>query len=71
MSCNKDGCELNFVLAAIAPSDFDARRERTRETVKTLQEVNIFWGDTRETKLATLRCVCAPGYSHGKGGSLY
>ena len=56
------GFELSFGLGDLGPSlgfDRDRCREWRRETVQTLQEVNIFWGDTRETKLATLRCVRA------------
>ena len=67
------GFELSFGLGDLGPSlgfDGDRCREWRRETVQTLQEVNIFWGDTRETKLATLRCVRASGHSHGRGGSL-
>ena len=40
--------------------DFDtnrARKEWQRETANTLQKVNIYWGDSRETKLATVPCV--------------
>jgi hypothetical protein len=57
------GFELSFPLAELAASlgfDADRSREWRRETVKTLEEVNIYWGNTRETKLATLRCVPAP-----------
>jgi len=56
------GFELSFALGDLGPSlgfDGERCREWRRETVQTLQEVNIFWGDTRETKLATLRCVRA------------
>ena len=58
----KAGSKLSFALGDLGPSlgfDGDRCREWRRETVQTLQEVNIFWGDTRETKLATLRCVRA------------
>jgi len=40
--------------------DYDARHDWRRETVKSLQEVNVFWGDSREAKLADLRCDRAP-----------
>ncbi len=56
------GFELSFALGDLGPSlgfDGDRCREWRRETVQTLQEVNVFWGDTRETKLATLRCMRA------------
>jgi hypothetical protein len=56
------GLELSFGLVDLASSlgfNADRAREWMQETVGTLQEVNIFWGNTRETKLATLRCVRA------------
>ncbi len=57
------GFKLGFALLELAASlGFEAdlaREEWRRETVNTLQEMNIYWGNTRETKLATLRCVPA------------
>ena len=60
----EDGFELGFALLELASSlgfDLDRALEWRHETVNTLQEVNIFWGNTRETKLASLRCVRASG----------
>ena len=56
------GLEVSFVIGDLGPGlgfDEDRCREWRRETVQTLQEVNVFWEDTRETKMATLRCMRA------------
>ena len=42
--------------------DEDRDLEWRREIVKTLESVSIFWGDTKETKLATVPCVRASEY---------
>ena len=47
--------EVGFGLANTAIG-FEAE---VRKAIESIQEVDIFWGDTRETKLATLRCVRA------------
>jgi hypothetical protein len=57
------GIELSFGLVDLASSlglNADRAREWMQETAGTLQEVNVFWGNSRETKLATVRCVRAP-----------
>ena len=47
------GVEFGLVHSAI---DFDGD---VREAIESIQEVDIFWGDTRETRLATVPCVRA------------
>ena len=57
------GSELGFGLVDLASSlglDADRAREWMQETVGTLQEASMFWGDAGQTKLATLPCVRAP-----------
>jgi hypothetical protein len=51
------GVELGFALAGMSGLDGDRDSEWRRELVKALENVSIFWGNTRETKLATVPCV--------------
>jgi len=54
------GLEVGFgPLGLLVSLDYDARHEWMRETAKALQDVNLYWGKRRETKLATVPCVRA------------
>ena len=55
----ESGFEFCFSLAGMSGLDGDGDREWRRELVKTLENVSVFWGDARETKLATVPCVRA------------
>lgn len=50
--CDDGIAEVSFALADSGPGFGD----EVREAIKSIQEVDIFWGDRREQKLATLPC---------------
>jgi hypothetical protein len=53
----KAGLNSASPLPQSPPSNFNARQDWTREIVNTLEGLHIFWGDTKETKLATVSCA--------------